>query len=334
MHLGCVTKSVHWKGVFVMAEKQYRIGVDLGGTNIKVGIVDEKNRIIGKKSAKTLADRPWQAVAKDIAQLVTDLLADLGIDLSECEKMGIGSPGMIDHANGVVVFAGNFNWDDVPLVAELRRYIDLPITLANDANCAALGETVAGAGKGARHVVLITLGTGVGGGVVVDGVLQHGGAAGGMELGHTLLMMDGEECTCGRRGCFEAYASASALARQARRAAKNDSKTMMRELCRGDLNSMNGAIPFKASQKGDKTAQRVVDDYIRYLGEGIINCINVWRPDKVLLGGGISNEGAPLIDPLNEYVRPRCFAGERGFVPHVEVAALKNDAGIIGAAAL
>ncbi|MDL2324506.1 ROK family protein [Ruminococcaceae bacterium OttesenSCG-928-A16] len=317
-----------------MAKKPYRIGVDLGGTNIKVGIVDEQDRILAKKSVKTRAERPWQEVAKDIAELAMRLLAELKIDISECEKMGVGSPGMIDHINGVVVFAGNFNWDDIPLVTELRRYFSLPITLANDANCAALGETVAGAGKGARHVVLITLGTGVGGGVVADGILQQGGAAGGMELGHTLLMLDGEECTCGRRGCFEAYASANALARQGRRAAKTDSKSIMHEMCKGDLSNMNGAIPFKAAQKGDKTAQRVVDDYIRYLGEGLINCINVWRPEKVLLGGGISNEGAPLINPLNEYVRPRCFAGERGFVPHIEIAALGNDAGIIGAAAL
>lgn len=317
-----------------MAKKPYRIGVDLGGTNIKVGIVDEQNHILGKKSTKTLASRPWQEVAKDISQVTFALLGELKIDVDDCEKLGVGSPGMIDHANGVVVFAGNFDWDDVPLVAELRRYFELPISIANDANCAALGETVAGAGKGAGHVVLLTLGTGVGGGVVANGVLQHGGAAGGMELGHTLLEMDGEKCTCGRRGCLEAYASASALARQARKAAEKDPKSLMHKMCGGDLSTMNGAIPFRAARQGDKTAQRVVDTYIRYLGEGLVNFINIWRPEKVLLGGGVSNEGAPLIDPLNEYVRPRCFAGERGFVPHIEVAALKNDAGIIGAAAL
>lgn len=317
-----------------MAEKKYRIGIDLGGTNIKVGIVDEEERIVGKKSGKTKAERPWQQVVEDMASLSKALLRELDIQVEECEKMGIGSPGMIDHNAGVVTFAGNFNWSNIPLVAEMRRYFDLPIRLSNDANCAALGEVRAGAGKGCNHVVLITLGTGVGGGVVAGGILQEGGFAGGMELGHTLLVMDGEGCTCGRLGCFEAYASASALARQARRAAEQDPASLMHEMCRGELANMNGAIPFKAAQKGDKVAQAVVDGYIKYLGEGLINCINIWRPEKVLLGGGISNEGEPLTVPLNKYVKPRCFAGEKGYVPPIEVAALGNDAGLIGAAAL
>lgn len=317
-----------------MADKKYRIGIDLGGTNIKVGVVDENHNLLGKKSVKTKAERPWQQVVEDMAKVTMDLLEELNIRLEECQKLGIGSPGMIDHINGVVAFAGNFNWSDVPVLAEMRRYIELPMRLSNDANCAALGETLAGAGKGSRNVVLITLGTGVGGGVIVEGHLQEGGSAGGMELGHTLLVMDGEACTCGRLGCLEAYASANALARFARRAAEKDKSSHMWDLCRGNLANMNGAIPFKAAQKGDATAQKVVDDYIKFLGEGIINFINVWRPEKVLLGGGISNEGAPLTVPLNEYVKPRCFGGERGYVAPIEVAALGNDAGLIGAAAL
>lgn len=317
-----------------MNNKKYRIGIDLGGTNIKVGVVDSENKLLGKKSSKTLANRPWQDVVKDMAQLTESLLEELNIKTSECASIGVGSPGMIDHHEGVVRFAGNFNWYDVPLLAELRRYFDLPMRLSNDANCAALGEVAAGAAKGCRSIVLLTLGTGVGGGVVMDGKIQEGGNAGGMELGHVLIMLDGEECTCGRRGCLEAYASASALARQARRVAQHNPSSKMVEMCKGDLASMNGAIPFKAAQAGDKPAQMVVDDYIRYLGEGIINFINTWRPDKVLLGGGISNEGDPLIVPLNAYVRPRCFAGDRGYVAPIEVAALGNDAGLIGAANL
>lgn len=317
-----------------MADKPYRVGIDLGGTNIKVGVVDADHNIIGKKNGKTRTDRPWQEVIADMAKLTKNLLEELDISEDEVLKIGIGSPGLIDHINGVVGFAANLEWTDVPVLAELRRYFDKPMRISNDANCAALGETLAGAGKGSRHVVLITLGTGVGGGVVADAHLQEGGSAGGMELGHTLLVMDGEPCTCGRKGCFEAYASASSLARFARRAAEKNPASLMHEMCRGDLANMNGAIPFKAAQRGDKTAQKVVDDYIMYLGEGIVNCINLWRPERVLIGGGISNEGAPLIDPLNEYVRPRCFAGEKGYVAPIEVAALGNDAGLIGAAAL
>ncbi len=317
-----------------MAEKKYRIGIDLGGTNLKVSVVDAGNAILGKKSIKTRAERPWQQVIADMAAVVNELLAELGCVVEECIKIGVGSPGMIDHINGVVVFAGNFGWHNVPLVQELQKYFDLPIRLANDANCAVLGEVVAGAAKGAKDVVLLTLGTGVGGGVVAGGVLQEGGSAGGMELGHILLVMDGEECTCGRRGCFEAYSSARALARQARSMACAHPESLMMEMCQGDLANMNGVIPFKAAQKGDKYAQLVVDAYIRYLGEGIVNCVNIWRPEKILVGGGISNEGDPLIVPLNEYVKVRCFAGEKGYVAPVETAILANDAGLIGAASL
>ncbi len=317
------------------AMKKYRIGIDLGGTNIKVAVVDAEHNIVAKKSSKTKPmRRTWQDVVADMAALTATLLQEQGIAVDEVERLGVGSPGMIDHANGVVAFAGNFGWDDVPLLAELRRYFDMPMRLSNDANCAALGEVVAGAAKGARDVVLLTLGTGVGGGVIAAGALQEGGSAGGMELGHTLLVLDGEECTCGRRGCLEAYASASALARQARRAAKAHKDSLLHELCGHNLDNMNGAIPFKAAGAGDKAAQMVVDDYIRYLGEGVINCINVWRPEKVLIGGGISNEGDPLLVPLNAYVRPRAFAGERGYVAPIVRAALGNDAGLIGAAAL
>ena len=317
-----------------MAEKKYRIGIDLGGTNIKVGVIDEDHKILGKKSTKTLPERNWQVVVEDMGKTTLALLDELGIGIDECIKLGMGSPGLIDHINGVVGFAANLGWTDIPVLAELRRYIDLPMRLSNDANCAALGETLAGAGKGSRNVILVTLGTGVGGGVVVEGRLQEGGSAGGMELGHTLLVMNGEECTCGRKGCMEAYASASSLARFARRAAEADKKSLMWEMCRGDLANMNGAIPFKAAQRGDATAQEVVDNYIAYLGEGIINFINIWRPEKVLLGGGISNEGAPLTDPLNAYIKPRCFGGEKGYVAPIEISVFGNDSGFIGAAAL
>lgn len=318
-----------------MAEKRYRIGIDLGGTNIKAGIIDEDDTLLGKRSAKTRPfERGWQAVVAEMAATVNALLDELGISIDECIKIGVGSPGMIDHIGGVIDFAGNFGWTDVPLLAELRRYFDLPMRISNDANCAVLGEAVAGAAKGARHVVMVTLGTGVGGGVITDAHLQEGGSAGGMELGHTLLIMDGEQCTCGRRGCLEAYASARSFVRHAREAALAYPESALNELCRGDLENMNGTTPFKAARMGDAVAQKLVDDLIKYLGEGIINFINTWRPEKVLIGGGLSNEGDPLILPLNDYVRPRCFGGEKGYVAPIERAVLGNDAGLIGAASL
>lgn len=318
-----------------MADQKYRIGIDLGGTNIKVGVIGPDNAIIAKKSSKTKPiGRPWQDVVADMARLTKDLLAEENITLDQCEKLGIGSPGMIDHVNGVVVFAGNFDWQDVPLLTEMRRYFDLPLRLSNDANVAVLGEAVAGAAKGAKDVVMLTLGTGVGGGVVANGVLQEGGAAGGMELGHTIIMMDGAQCTCGQKGCIEAYASATGLIREAREAAQADKGSALWALCDGDLQNMNGAIPFKAMRQGDAAAKGVVERYVAYVGTAVINFINIWRPEKVLLGGGVANEGDPLIIPVNEYVRPRVFAGDKGYIAPVMQAALGNDAGLIGAAAL
>lgn len=318
-----------------MAARKYRIGIDLGGTNIKAGVIDDENNILVKKSVKTLPlDRSWQEIVADMATLTRQLLAELSIGIDECSKIGVGAAGMIDHINGIITYAGNFGWTGIPIVTELHRYFDLPIRIANDANCAVLGESVAGAAKGAKHILMLTLGTGVGAGVIADGHLQEGGSAGGMELGHTLLVMDGEECTCGRRGCLEAYASAASLTRHARKAAVAHPDSILNEMCKGNLANMNGVIPFKAARAGDETAKRLVDEYIKYLGEGIINFINAWRPEKVLIGGGLSNEGDPLIIPLQEYVRPRCFGGEKGYVAPIERAVLGNDAGLIGAASL
>jgi glucokinase len=309
-----------------------------------------------------------------MAGLVDSLLTELRISKNDCAALGVGSPGLIDSAAGVVVFAGNLGWRDVPLAAWLRQRLDLPVSLSNDANCAAWGETQVGAGRGCQHVILLTLGTGIGSGVVVDGRLQEGGVPGGMELGHSLLILDGEPCTCGRRGCLEAYASASALIRQARAAVSAEAlpaaehllsgqhslagrpsdqpaaagsvapgsaapgspapASLMLSLCGGDLTRLDGRVPFLAAAQGDAVAQRVIATYIKYLGEGIINCVNIWRPEKILLAGGVAAAGQALLAPLNDYARLRCFAGAKCFVAPIEAAALGNDAGLIGAALL
>lgn len=314
---------------------KYRIGIDLGGTNIKVGLVDSQNNILGKKSTKTNPfGRSYQEVIADMAATVKSLLAELKVPMEDCEKMGIGSPGMIDHKEGVVVFAGNFGWVDVPLLREMEKYIPLPLRLANDANVAVLGESVAGAAKGCNDVVMLTLGTGVGGGVVAGGKLQEGGAAGGMELGHMTMVFDGESCTCGLKGCVEAYASATALIRQGKRIMEQNPDSLMWELCRGSLSHMSGKIPYTAMSRGDKAGKEVCDRYAEYVGCAVATCITIWRPEKVLLGGGIANEGDPLIIPVNQYVQSHVFAGERGLIAPVQKAQLGNDAGLIGAASL
>ncbi|MEG1942399.1 MAG: ROK family protein, partial [Angelakisella sp.] len=237
-------------------------------------------------------------------------------------------------AAGVVAYSNNFGWENIPLAEELGKYLNLPIAMTNDANAAALGEVVAGAAAGCKNAILLTLGTGVGGGVILDGKVFEGGFAGGAELGHVTLIAGGELCTCGRRGCLEVYASATALIRHGAEAARSCPQSLMNTLCGGDLSRMNGKIPFDAAQAGDATAKQVIEDYIRYLGEGIVNMINIFRPEKIILSGGVCAQGSALTEPLNAYTHRFCFGGDKVFIAPVITATLGNDAGIIGAANL
>lgn len=312
----------------------YRAGIDLGGTNIKAGIVDENQKILVEDSVPTRVERPYQEVIKDMADLVKNLLNKIHATDAELSGVGVGSPGTVDAANGVVLYSNNFDWDNVPLAAELGKYFTCPIKVSNDANCAALGEVKAGAAKQIKNAILLTLGTGVGGGVIIDGQVFEGAHAGGAELGHTSLIFGGELCTCGRRGCVEAYVSATGLIREAKRAAEKDPQSVMNELCKGDLSNMNGKIPFDAAEQKDPAGMKVVNDYITYLGESIANYVNIFRPDVILLSGGICNQKEKLTEPLTEYIKTKCFGGEKAFIPEVRCAILGNSAGIIGAANL
>lgn len=312
----------------------YRVGIDLGGTNIKAGIVDEQQHIVVTASVPTRSERPYREVIRDMADLVSTLLQQAGITQSQLQGIGIGSPGMIDAENGVVAYSNNIGWENVPLVEEIHHYYACPAAISNDANCAALGEVKAGAAKDVKNAILLTLGTGVGGGVILDGKVFEGAHAGGAELGHTTLIYSGEPCTCGRRGCVEAYVSATALIRDAGREAAIHRESMLNALCHGDISKMNGKIPFDAAKQKDETALRIVHNYITYLGEAITNYVNIFRPDVVLLSGGVCNQGSYLTDPLQDYIKDQCFAGEKAFIPMIRCASLGNEAGIIGAANL
>ncbi len=217
---------------------------------------------------------------------------------------------------------------------ELKKYINLPIAISNDANCAALGEVLAGAAKECQNTVLLTLGTGVGSGIIIDGKIFEGGHFGGAEFGHTVIVSDGEECTCGRKGCFEAYASATALIRNMKRAILDNPNCLMSHLCQNDLDKVNGELAFEAMKQGDEVAKVVVENYMKYLSIGIVNLVNIFRPDKVLIGGEVCNQGKLLTEGINEYIRENCFGGAMVFVSEVQMAELENDAGIIGAAGL
>ncbi|MGJ5624338.1 ROK family protein [Mediterraneibacter gnavus] len=277
------------------------------------------NKLLDSVCIPTKAERPADEVIRTVAETALSILDKNGIAMEQCVGVGIGVPGTVDRKKGIVRYSNNIRWEDVPLVKEMSTYLPIPVEIANDADCAALGETIAGAGKECSDVVMITLGTGVGGGVVLDGEIYEGRGIGGSELGHMVIVENGEPCTCGRRGCLEAYASATALKREAKRISK-------KELTPSEI--------FALAKQGDPAMKEVVETYIRRLGLGIVNIVNIFRPQLVLLGGGISGQGESLLVPLRRILREECFGGERGDVPEIEEAVLGNNAGIIGAAGL
>ncbi len=307
----------------------YRIGIDLGGTNIAVGVVNENYEIVAHHSVPTGASRPAEEVIRDMGDAVEAVLVKAGVSIDQCESMGIGSPGNCDSERGVVARAYNLGWFDVPVCAMLQERFGIPVRLSNDANCAALAETVAGAAIGCENMVLITLGTGVGGGIIIDGKIYAGMRSAGAELGHMLLVLDGEPCTCGRKGCWETYASATALIRQAKKAAADHPESLLAQ-----AEEITGLAVFQAADKGDAVAQAVIDQYCVYVAAGFTDLVNSLAPEMILLGGGISRQGERILAPMREYVMNNCFGQKDGAIPVIKAAALGNEAGIIGAAAL
>lgn len=311
-----------------------RIGIDMGGTTIKIGVVNEKNEIIARTVLTTSLDIPAEELIANMGRVTVKLLEDSGIPLDQCVGVGIGSPGTIDEKTGTVIYSNNYGWENVPLRAELKKYLPLPIYINNDANCAMLGEAAAGAAGGKKNVVFLTLGTGVGGGFLIDGKLFNGGMLGGTEFGHSAIVVDGVRCTCGRKGCLESYASATGLIRMAKEQMEKHPESLLWKLCEGDTSKVDARMAFEAADAQDEAGMLATEDYIKYLGAGIVNAINIFRPEVVVLGGGISNRGEKLIKPLNEIVKKECFGNAYVKPAEVVIAKLKNDAGIIGAAEL
>ena len=312
----------------------YYAGIDLGGTNIVAGVLDENYKIIGRDKVKTALPRSAEAVADDIAMVMRNALSKAGLTLADVDCVGLGTPGSVDTKNGIITYSNNFDWWNVPIADMLSQRLDgKKIYIDNDANAAALGELKAGCGKGRESIVAVTLGTGVGGGVVFHGKMLTGYNSSGGELGHTVIMVDGEDCTCGRKGCFEAYASATALIRQTKAAMEADKDSVMWKLA-GSLDKVSGITAFDAMRKGDETAKNVVDTYIRYLACGITNFINIFQPEILCIGGGVCNEGDTLLKPLIELVKKERYSTVNLLQTEIKVAALGNDAGVIGAALL
>lgn len=296
-----------------------RIGIDIGGTDTKIGLVDIHQKLIAYETMQTGAERPAAEVIRAIGERTLALLEQQKIPMDQCVGVGIGVPGTIDRKHGIVRYSNNIPWENVDIAREISAYLPVPVRIANDADCAALGEVAAGAGRECQDVIMITLGTGVGGGIILDGEIYEGKGIGGSEIGHMVIVEDGEVCTCGRRGCLEAYASATALKRDAKRA-------IGQELEPEEI--------FTAAFEGNDALKKVVDLYIQRLGTGVVNIVNIFRPQMVLLGGGISAQGERLTAPLFEIMKKGCFGGEKGELPEIGIAALGNHAGMIGAASL
>ncbi len=312
----------------------YRIGVDLGGTNIAVGVINEKNEIIGRGKVKTRAPRPAEAIFDSIKEAVDMAVVNAGINYEEILSVGIGTPGSVNKDTGAIEFSNNLKFHNVPAKQMLEERLKKPVYLENDANAAALGEAVAGCGNGVKNFVAVTLGTGVGSGIIIDGKIYRGSNFCGGEMGHMVINVDGIPCNCGRKGCWEKYASATALVSQAVEAMQSNKDSLLWQTCDGDLNKVEGKTIFEALDLGDATAKAVVDKYLYYVSIGLANVINALQPESVCIGGGISGQGEKILQPIRDIVKAERYSVYADKQANILKAELGNDAGIIGAALL
>lgn len=314
----------------------YYIGIDLGGTNIAAGLVNNRIEIVRKASIPTGAQRASEEIVKDMAQLCFSLLKEEGLSTEDLAYIGIATPGIANSETGCVEYSCNLPFRNYPIAEELKKAVGVSrVLIENDANAAAKGEEVAGSAKGVANSVMITLGTGVGGGIIIDHKVYSGFNHAGAELGHMVIEHDGVPCSCGRCGCWEAYSSATALIRMTReKITERGNATKMYTMVNGDIGNVSGKTAFAAAREGDPAAQEVVDTYIAYLATGIANIINIFQPQVLSIGGGISNERDNLLLPLRAIVEKEQYSRDLHNRTDIRIAALRNDAGIIGAAAL
>lgn len=313
----------------------YRIGVDLGGTNIAVGIIDENNKIVAKASRKTKAPRAAELIFDDMAEAIKEAMDQIYITNADVISIGVGTPGSVNKSEELIEFANNLGFNNVPAYKLLRERTGFDkVYFDNDANCAALGEAIAGCGQGVKNFVMVTLGTGVGSGIIVNGKLVTGMNYAAGEMGHMVIQFGGLQCNCGRRGCWEKYSSATALIAQTKDAMRANYNSLMWELVDNDINRVSGRTAFDAMRKGDATAQAIVNQYVAYLACGVGNIINTFQPDMVCVGGGIGNEKENLLGPTRKLIVSERYTVHAKKQTQLVAAVLGNDAGIIGAALL
>ena len=313
----------------------YTIGIDLGGTNIVASVVDDDYNIIGTSKTPTNSPRSADEIFDDIADVCEEAVKTAGLTMEDIDSVGMGTPGTVNQ-DGIIEFANNLAFNNVPARAMLAKRINKPeekVFIENDANCAALGEAYAGCGNGAKDFVAVTLGTGVGSGVIIGGKIVNGVNYAGGECGHMVIVVDGEQCSCGRKGCWEAYASATALIRQTKKAVEEYPDSLMHKLAKEE-GKVSGRTAFDAMRLGDIAGIKVVDDYIKYVACGLINIVNALQPEIICIGGGICNEGETLMKPLRRFVQSERYSIHSKIQTKIVKAELGNDAGVIGAALL
>lgn len=312
---------------------KYTIGIDLGGTTMTAGLVNDSFEIVGKITWATQLPRPAEDLEKALADLCKRVAADNKVPFDQVEYVGIGTPGSVNFTTGVVGYNTNFNYYDWNLGPDMEKLLGCKVYVENDANAAAFGEYIAGGAKGYNDAVIVTLGTGIGSGIILGGKILRGFNFAAGEMGHTVIVKDGRLCNCGRRGCWERYASSRALTEDTKEAMRQNPENVMWKMVR-DIDHVNAKLAFDAMEAGDTLAKQVVDTWMEYVGCGVANVVNTFEPEVVCIGGGVSNQGETLLAPVRAYVEKETHNITTGKAPEIRACVLRNDAGVIGAAAL
>lgn len=310
------------------------LGIDLGGTNIVAAVVNEKYEIVSEAKNPTLCPRPWEEILDDVAKTAVKAANLANLKISDFAFVGIGSPGVISVETGTVIVAVNLGFENVPLTKYLSEKLGVPVILENDANAAAFGEYKAGKAKNTTNFVALTIGTGIGSGVVLDRKIFRGSNGIAGELGHSVIKLGGRQCSCGRKGCIDVYASATGLITTTKEAMETNKESLMWQLSQGDIKNVTGITAFKAARQKDKTALEVVNSYVEVLAAAITNIINTFQPDMITIAGGISKEGDFLLNPVKSLVEKESLKNPAKPSPKIEIAQLQDKAGVIGAALL
>ncbi len=311
-----------------------RIGIDLGGTTIKAGIVDSSGGILQQSFTSTRVADGFEAIVDDIVMLVKEILDKAALSISDIESIGIGIPGITDYSTGKVIYCTNLAWENVPLADRLKERLGVSVSIENDATVAALAESLFGSTKGVQNSVFLTLGTGIGGGIIINGRIFSGSHGAGAEIGHMIVGENFYNCNCGKNGCLETFASATAIKRYAAHLVSGTKEaTMLLELCENDTDKLEAKHVFNAAKAGDKLAMEIVDRMVKYLSIGIVNIYNLLDPDMIAIGGGVSKAGDFLLEKIKNKVKELVFNCNITY-GDIVIAQLENEAGIVGAAFL